>query len=36
MKKAKISKKELESYRRLSGTDDISDIDHLIWKLTVK
>lgn len=26
MKKAKISKKELESYTRLSGTDDISDI----------
>ncbi|HKO40457.1 MAG TPA: YetF domain-containing protein [Nitrososphaeraceae archaeon] len=26
MKKAKISKKELESYMRLSGTDDISDI----------
>ena len=26
MKKAKISRKELESYLRLSGTDDISDI----------
>lgn len=26
MKKAKISKKELESYMRLSGTDNISDI----------
>ena len=26
MKKAKISKKELDSYMRLSGTDDISDI----------
>ena len=26
MKKANISKKELESYMRLSGTDNISDI----------
>jgi uncharacterized membrane protein YcaP (DUF421 family) len=26
MKKAKISRKELESYLRLTGTDDISEI----------
>ncbi len=34
--KARIPLEEFESYLRLSGTDDISEINHHIWKLMVR